>query len=502
LKTGSVTEERTSYRQIFKATSLFGGVQVFSIIIAIIRSKFIAVLLGPTGIGIAGLLTSATGLIEGLTSFRLGTSAIKNVSAANATGNTTRIAVIIKVFRRLIWITGILGTILTIILSPWLSRITFGNHNYTIAFIWISITLLFNQLTSGQKVVLQGLHKLKYLAKANITGNLTGLIITVPMYYIWKIDAIVPAIIISSLVSLSFSWIYSHKVKIAPVKVTPLRTFAEGKSMVYMGFMISLTAIISIGAAYILRIYISNTGSVEQVGLYNAGFAIINTYVGLIFTAMTTDYYPRLSAVAHSNELCRQTINRQAEVAILILAPIIIIFLVFINWVVILFYSNKFIAINQMIRWAALGMFFKTICWAIGYLFYSKGSGKLIFWNELIMNLYILGLNILGYKIFGLTGLGISFLVGYLLGLVQTFLLSKIKFSYSFDKGFGKIFIIQFALAISCFIVSKLFPGPWSYLAGIILIIISGVYSLMELEKRMELKNAIIHSYRNYFHKN
>ena len=62
-----MTEEQTSYRQIMKATSLFGGVQVFSIIITIIRTKFIAVLLGPLGMGIAGLLTTTTTFIGGLT---------------------------------------------------------------------------------------------------------------------------------------------------------------------------------------------------------------------------------------------------------------------------------------------------------------------------------------------------------------------------------------------------------------------------------------------------
>jgi len=44
-----MSEQPNSYKQIVKATSLFGGVQVFNIIISIIRSKFIAVLLGPTG---------------------------------------------------------------------------------------------------------------------------------------------------------------------------------------------------------------------------------------------------------------------------------------------------------------------------------------------------------------------------------------------------------------------------------------------------------------------
>lgn len=69
-------------KSILKTTSLFGGVQVFQIIISIIRAKVIAVLLGPTGMGILGLLTASISLIGGLTGFGLGTSAVKNVARA------------------------------------------------------------------------------------------------------------------------------------------------------------------------------------------------------------------------------------------------------------------------------------------------------------------------------------------------------------------------------------------------------------------------------------
>ena len=94
-----MADSRSSYRQIFKATSLFGGVQVFNIIISIIRSKIIAVLLGPTGMGISGLFTSTTSLVGSLTNFGLGTSAVRNISEARETNDKGRISKIITVNR-------------------------------------------------------------------------------------------------------------------------------------------------------------------------------------------------------------------------------------------------------------------------------------------------------------------------------------------------------------------------------------------------------------------
>jgi len=496
-----MTEQKSSYRQIMKATSLFGGVQVFQILIRIIRSKFIAVLLGPAGMGISGLLTSTTSLISGLTNFGLSTSAVKNVAEANGTGNQKRIATIIIVLRRLVWITGALGMLATIILSPWLSQLTFGNHRYTMAFVWISVTLLFNQLSSGQMVVLQGMRKLQYLARANLSGSILGLIVTVPLYYIWGIDAIVPAIIIFSLISLFLSWYFSGKVKIEHVVVSPVRTFAEGKNMLIMGFVLSLSGLITIGTSYIVRIFISNTGGVDQVGLYNAGFAIINTYVGLIFTAMGTDYYPRLSAVAHSNELCKQTINQQAEIALLILAPIIMVFLVFITWVIILLYSKKFIPIEQMILLAALGMFFKAASWSIGFILLAKGESKIFFLSEFGANIYMLIFNILGYKILGLTGLGVSFLLSYFIVLIQVFLIARLKYTFSFSPAFIRIFLFQLLLAVACFVVVNFIYKPFSFILGTGLIAVSSWYSYKELDKRLEMKSIVINLKNRFYHK-
>lgn len=486
-----MSEQQKSYRQIMKATSLFGGVQLFTIIIAIIRAKFIAILLGPAGMGIAGLLNSTTGLITSLTNFGLGTSAVKNVAAANGSGNEGRIAVITKIVKRWVWVTGLLGMIVTIVAAPLLSRLTFGNTDYTYSFIAISASLLLTQLSSGQMIILQGMRKLQYLAKASLTGSVLGLLLTMPLYFWLGIKGIVPAILVTSLITFGAALFFSGKIKLATVKVSKARTVVEGKEMLTMGFMISISGMIALGVSYIVQVFISRTGGVAQVGLYNSGFSIINTYVAMVFTAMATDYYPRLAASAHDNQLSRQTINQQAEIALLILAPIIMIFLVFIRWVIIILYTDKFLAIDGMIHWAILGIFFKAASWSIAFIFLAKGASKLFFWNELIANIYLLLFNILGYKFGGLSGLGISFIVGYFFYLLQVFVIARKYYDFGLNKEFYYIFLSQFFLCVLCFFVVKLVAAPWSYVLGFLLIILSVWFSFNELNKRIGIASII-----------
>lgn len=487
----SPSDQKRAYRGIFKAASLFGGVQVFNILISVVRSKAIALLLGPTGMGIADLLNSTTMLVGGVTNFGLRTAGVKDVAAANATGNPERIATIVVVLRRWAWITGLLGTFVVVVLSPWLSQLNFGNREFTLAIAWISVTLLFAQISAGQMVVLQGLQKLRYLAQANVAAVVLVLFVSIPVYYFWGVGGIVPVLIASSLLSLCLSWYFSRKIPIQRVNVSWRTTFVEGNSMLRMGFMLSLGGLITTATTYVLRIFISNQGSVEQVGLYKAGTALITTYVGMIFAAMDTDYYPRLSGVAHDNAKARNLINQQAEIAILILAPILNVFLVSINWVVILLYSRAFVAVSGMIHWAAMGMYFKAVSWAIGYILLAKGASRLYFWNEVIANVYILGLNIAGYAIAGLDGVGISFLVAYMLYLAQVYYIAKRRYAFAFGGEFYRIFGIQVVLGVLCFSAVKVLDTPWLYVAGGMLIVISALYSFYELDRRLDIKAVI-----------
>lgn len=490
-----IKENQSSYRQIMKATSIFGGVQVFQIIIKIINSKFIALWLGPLGMGIAGLLTSTVSMITSLTNFGLSTSAVKDIAAANASQNTYRIRKTVTVFRRMVWFTGLLGSIVTLLLSSWLSKLAFGNTDYTYAFALISITLLINQLSEGQKVILRGMRKIAYMAKASLYGSIIGLFTTLPLYYLWGINGIVPGIIVTSLTALCISWYFANKIKIEKIRINKIRTYAEAKGMMSLGFMISLSGLITLGASYVVRIYISHVGGVDEVGLYTAGFAIVSGYVGMVFSAMSTDYYPRLAGVADDNQKSRQVINQQAEIAILILAPIVLVFIVFINWVVILLYSSQFTPINDMILYAAFGMLFKGASWSIAFIFLAKGASKLFFWNELITNIYLLALNVLGYKLYGLTGLGVSFLVAYILYLVQVFYVSKYKYNFSFKSDFYNIFIPQLALAAGCLLMVKMVEQPYSYFIGMGFIGVSVWLAYKGLDKRIGI-GAIISRFR------
>jgi O-antigen/teichoic acid export membrane protein len=144
-----------------------------------------------------------------------------------------------------------------------------------------------------------------------------------------------------------------------------------------------------------------------------------------------------------------------------------------------------------MILWAAMGMFFKAGSWSIAYLFLARGASRLFFWNELLANFYVLLFNVAGYHYFGLTGLGVSFMLVYIVYLLQVYLISSKKYSFSFSKETITIFVFQFLLVILTFAVSVLIKGNLRYLPFALLFLASLFYSLRELDKRLGLLSLL-----------
>ena len=127
----------------------------------------------------------------------------------------------------------------------------------------------------------------------------------------------------------------------------------------------------------------------------------------------------------------------------------------------------------------------------MGFIFLAKGDTKWFFWNELVAIIYVLILNLLGYTYFGLEGLGISFLIAYVIGFIQNLIVTNWLYSFKFDSVFYKLFGILFGIALISFWVSITIEKFWMYGIGLILILISTVYSYNELNKRLDLVEVI-----------
>ena len=443
--------------------------------------------------GLNGLFMSGLNLIKTFSSLGISESAVRDISKAHATGDSAHIGQTFTVFKRWIWITAVLGIVLTVIFSPLLSQFSFNSDKYTTSYIWLAITFIFGALSGGIYTLLRGTRQIKYLAQANIFGGLVGLLVALPIFYFYGIKGVVPAIIITAFANYLVSIYFKNRIQFTAIKVSWKETLHIGKPMVQLGLSLTVINLLAAGIAFVLNAFISKTGTLSDVGLYNAGNAIVDGYVGMIFTAMATDYFPRLSGVIGEELKWKQLVNEQSELVLIILSIVLVLLISTTPILIRILLSKEFLGSQEFIFWAVLAIPLKGLVWVTGYVILAKGDNKLFLSIEIIANLILLMFNLFFYKTYGLSGIGISMIASYIIfiGIMITVLKSKYGFTFS-KEVIGLSLQVIFSLSL-CLICIKWLGYPNAYFAEAVIVLVTITYSLFELNKRINLKGMLVY---------
>ncbi len=473
-----------------KATSLFGGIQIFGIIISLIKNKFVALFIGPFGIGLVELYNSTINLIQSFTDFSLSISAVRDISASYK-DDKSKFVRTTTIFSKIVWFTGLLGLLVCFLGSPLWSKFAFGNYDYTIAFAALSVILLFNQLTNGKSVILQGTENYKYLAFSGLWGNLLGLITTIPIYYILREKGIVLVLVISSATAYLLARFYISKLKIQYCKLGRKDIIKAGGLMLKQGFYLSLNFLLSILIYYLLRVFITNQGGVAVLGLFSASYSIISSYVGLVFQAMSKEYYPRLSSLASNIKEFNLAINDQLFFSLLVIAPLVFVFLTFSAQLISILYSNEFSDASLLMALSMIGVIFQAPTWCMGFALLAKGDNKLFLVYESILKILKISLDIILFLIFGLNGLGISFITCYFLSTLLYLYVCGNRYGFKLYRKTRYIIIISSLISGVLLYFSLSFEFTYRYLFSIIIIIVSCILAFREINKYINIMQFI-----------
>lgn len=407
------SEGKSRYRSILKSTSLIGGASVLNIIIGMVRTKFVAILLGPNGVGLLGMFTQITTLVSTVTSIGISSSGVRQVAEAVGTDDEEKIARTAIIVKRTAWITGCFGLLIMAVFSAPISRITFYSYEYTWPIAILSITMLTGAIAVGQSCVINGTRQIANLAKISVIGSISGVVLSVPCFYYWGPSGIVPSLVLSSLATLATSWWFARKV---PVKVVTLSwhdCIGDARKLLLLGIGLMSASLVTALSGYVIRIVMLRQFSLDDLGIYQAAFSLSGVLVGFVLGAMGADYYPRLTAVSGNNASVLSMVNEQSQISILLSLPGLVAMMIFAPIVIQLFYAISFVKAVPILQWCILGVLGRVFSWPLGFVVLAKGKGRLFFITETIGAGFHLFFVYIFCSIWGLIGAGIAFFAVY-----------------------------------------------------------------------------------------
>ncbi|MCQ2082904.1 MAG: oligosaccharide flippase family protein [Bacteroidaceae bacterium] len=488
------------YERILKNTGLFGFVQCLVLLISVIRNKIVAVLLGTTGFGINESFNRSLNLVKSTTDLGLPFSAVRIVSECMDGEYAAELENRILVARTWAFITAVAGTILCVLLSGFFSLWAFeGDRTYTLSFVLMSPVVFFSAVGGGEMAILKGARMLRQTAVSQLWVVALTFCISIPLFYWLGLAGLVPSIVMVSMATMAVPCFYSFRA--FPYRIRPLsgKVLKEGLGMIRIGVYFMITSFFGSGAFAIVANWLMTNGNAEITGIYCAGYQLVAWLGMFVFSAMESDFFPRISTVNTDNAKVTEMVNSQVEVALLLMSPMIVGFLVFLGLIVTVFLSPKFSDAVPMASLAVLSLLFKSMTQPMSYVALAKGDSRTYLLQEVLYDVFFVLAVITAYKWWGLKLTGLALTVSAVFDVLSVGLITRKRYGFRFSARVMKIFLIQMPLAVLTYIVVTCLDGVCRWTAGCLMLALStwisvyllNRYSDVISELRMKIKNRL-----------
>jgi antigen flippase len=488
----TLAQETRSYGQIVRSSSIIGGSQIINMLIGLVRIKLVAVLIGPSGIGLLSIYQSITGLATTIAGLGINTSGVRELALYHSKGDDIGVAKTVCTLRRVCLFTGVVGMLLLALLSPWISEISFGSRGHAWEIAALGLTILLGNITAGQTAMMQGTRRIADIARISIWGAVIGTVISVGIYWKYGIVGMIPALLVLAIVSLLVSSHYANKIKLVETVTSWTETWNQSRGMILFGVSMVVSGVMVTGGAYATRLLVAGQFGIVGVGIYSAAFSVSGIFVQFVLGAMGADFYPRLTAESDNHPRMSELINQQTEVGLLLSFPSLLATLVFAPWVINVLYTSQFSDAYVLLQWFVFGCIGRVLSWPLGYSLLAKGQSMLFIYTEVAFSLLHLALIWIGMKTMGLQGTAAAFALLYFLYTVSMLIICRLTISFRWSSSIRQLLIWMIPVVIAILILSK-FAGEFvTMLIGGGCSVVCGLVCLRQLACRLGREHSLI----------
>jgi O-antigen/teichoic acid export membrane protein len=416
--------ELSSSRGLIKSMLVIGSAQVVNILISIVRMKVLAVLLGPSGVGLLSIYNSFLGMVQQTAGLGIGFSGVREITSSR--GDEATLSRVRRVLFAAHLIQGTLAMIAVWLLRERIAIWLFGDTLRATEVGLIGIAILFGLLASAQTALLQGLRKIGDLGRVTVIGAFVGTLVGLVAVWFQGERGLISFILLQPLAVVLIALHYTRCLpKPIAARLSLVEAWDVWKPMAKLGAAFMLGGLATAATLLLVRGLISKELGLNAAGYFAAAWGVTMTYVGFLLGAMGADYYPRLTEVIHDKVAAVQLMNDQAQLGLAIGGPVLLLLIGLAPWVITLLYSSAFEPAVTLLQWQMLGNVFKLASWAMSFSIVAAARGKTFFLMELSFNIAFLGMVFIFLPYLGLEVTAYAFILSYLVYLTIVYVLAR-----------------------------------------------------------------------------
>lgn len=439
-------------KTLVRTTASIGSTELILAILAVARNKYLAMAIGPAGIGMYSLVNSffsTVGVFAGTWIANGTTKYISEYRDEGKIGETNR------TYSLSTGLVSGLGLVLTGILVLGNSGFRAGflsgevTKSYYIlfaaGFFWMNLGTVF-------LAVLQGMMEVRSVIKARILNSVVDLGLIFILIYLFNMFGFFLSAALSSLWgAVVFSYYIRTRCRLQFEWTSP--TGAVASKLLRFGGVTLFLALINLGSQYVQRVMVMRKMGMDAVGIFQAGISLME-YIGLFNRGSTFYFLPKMSQKLTDLERTDQ-IEKYLFVCISICAPICVGVILFGEWGTKMLYSDRFVSLSGSLFWFMLAALLSAV--GVAFQLALVGSARLGMHTVSVIAIHTTWVLIpyLWLEKYGISSLAMGLVGGAMVGIVLNYL-----YLYRFIRlRLSGRCVYLFVVALSGLLISKEFAN-------------------------------------------
>lgn len=441
-------------RGLAQSMLLVGGAKSASIVISIIRIKLLALMLGPAGLGLLGILNSVLGLSTKVAGLGLSSSGVREIAAVR--GEAATLGRVRTVLFAAHVIQGLIALAAIWLVSDTLAEWLFGDPTRAFDITLVGVAVLFTLVASSQTTLLQGMRRIRHLGLVTVLGTLTATVAGLFAVCLGGYDGLVWFVVVQPIAAVLVAFAFTRKLpRVDMPRMRGPELWETWRPMAAVGVVFMFSGLLTTGTLLFVRARIIQTLGLDAAGQFAASWGITMQYVGFLLTAMIADFYPRLSEVINDAKVASRLINDQLQLGAAIGGPILVGLVGAAPWMMSAMYSSEFEVAAGLLQWQTVGNVFKLASWPLGCAFVAAARAKTVLLVESTWNGLYLAMLWFGLPLVGLDIAGVAFLLAYILYFAVLVFLSARLLGFRWNSLSVLLIVVNISLSICVFAIAR-----------------------------------------------
>lgn len=454
-------------------------------LIGLIRTKAVAVLLGPSGMGLVGLYVSAAGFMGTISLLGINQSGVRAVAEAASQGDMSKVSQVATTLRRACWITGAFGWLLTIAAAYPLSVWTFESPAHASVIALLGCSVLFTALWGGETALINGVRRVGDLARIQVYTAVITTVMAVGIYAVLRDRGIIPVIILTGIIQAAVAYFFARKIDLVSVSQTWVETALNLRSLISLGLAFMYTGLLVSLVGLGTRMLVVREEGLAANGFYQAAWMVSGMLATFILNAMGRDFFPRLTGVHGDGMQITRLVNEQIEIGILLGLPGLVGTVALGHWLTTVLYASSFAPAAELLPFFAIGVFVRLVSWPIGFVLLAKSLSLAFSAIASIFQVAQLALTFIFLAYFGLAGAAAAFAGAEALALVLYYFAARRACSYGPSLAVVRLFTIGSAFMLAAYLIFILTGGAFNLAIGIFFTVLASVYGISSISRKL-----------------